>query len=80
MIAMVPLVMDVLVRVSRKRRKGPIRQQRRRVLPDLVVRCEPGRIVEEGKRPARIAMLRYKLPDIRLLYYSDMRFLSQVSL
>jgi phenylalanyl-tRNA synthetase alpha chain len=29
--------------------------------------------------PARIAMLRYKLPDIRLLYDSDMRFLAQVS-
>jgi len=32
-----------------------------------------------GMGPARIAMLRYKLPDIRLLYDSDMRFLSQVS-
>jgi phenylalanyl-tRNA synthetase alpha chain len=32
-----------------------------------------------GMGPARIAMLRYKLPDIRLLYDSDMRFLAQVS-
>lgn len=32
-----------------------------------------------GMGPARIAMLRYKLPDIRLLYDSDMRFLEQVS-
>ena len=32
-----------------------------------------------GMGPARIAMLRYRLPDIRLLYDSDMRFLSQVS-
>ena len=30
-----------------------------------------------GMGPARIAMLRYRLPDIRLLYDSDMRFLSQ---
>jgi phenylalanyl-tRNA synthetase alpha chain len=27
--------------------------------------------------PARIAMLRYAIPDIRLLYDSDMRFLGQ---
>ena len=32
-----------------------------------------------GMGPARIAMLRYRLPDIRLLYDSDMRFLEQVS-
>lgn len=30
-----------------------------------------------GMGPARIAMLRYKIPDIRLLYDSDMRFLEQ---
>lgn len=30
-----------------------------------------------GMGPARIAMLRYRLPDIRLLYDSDMRFLAQ---
>jgi phenylalanyl-tRNA synthetase alpha chain len=30
-----------------------------------------------GMGPARIAMLRYKLPDIRLLYESDVRFLAQ---
>jgi phenylalanyl-tRNA synthetase alpha chain len=30
-----------------------------------------------GMGPARIAMLRYGIPDIRLLYDSDMRFLSQ---
>ncbi len=32
-----------------------------------------------GMGPARIAMLRYGLPDIRLLYDSDVRFLEQVS-
>ncbi len=32
-----------------------------------------------GMGPARIAMLRYKLPDIRMLYDSDMRFLEQVA-
>jgi phenylalanyl-tRNA synthetase alpha chain len=32
-----------------------------------------------GMGPARIAMQRYKLPDIRLLYDSDMRFLEQVA-
>ncbi len=32
-----------------------------------------------GMGPARIAMQRYGLPDIRLLYDSDMRFLSQVA-
>ena len=32
-----------------------------------------------GMGPGRIAMLRYGLPDIRLLYDSDMRFLEQVS-
>ena len=32
-----------------------------------------------GMGPARIAMLRYGLPDIRLLYDSDMRFLEQIS-
>ena len=32
-----------------------------------------------GMGPARIAMLRYALPDIRLLYDSDMRFLEQLS-
>ena len=30
-----------------------------------------------GMGPARIAMLRYKVPDIRLLYESDVRFLAQ---
>ncbi len=30
-----------------------------------------------GMGPARIAMLRYRIPDIRLLYESDVRFLSQ---
>jgi len=29
--------------------------------------------------PGRIAMLRYKIPDIRLLYDSDIRVLEQVS-
>jgi phenylalanyl-tRNA synthetase alpha chain len=32
-----------------------------------------------GMGPARIAMLRYDLPDIRLLYDSDVRFLEQVA-
>jgi phenylalanyl-tRNA synthetase alpha chain len=32
-----------------------------------------------GMGPARIAMLRYGLPDIRLLYDSDVRFLEQVA-
>ena len=32
-----------------------------------------------GMGPGRIAMLRYGLPDIRLLYDSDMRFLEQVA-
>jgi phenylalanyl-tRNA synthetase alpha chain len=32
-----------------------------------------------GMGPARIAMLRYAIPDIRLLYDSDMRFLSQLA-
>jgi phenylalanyl-tRNA synthetase alpha chain len=32
-----------------------------------------------GMGPARIAMLRFGLPDIRLLYDSDMRFLEQVA-
>jgi phenylalanyl-tRNA synthetase alpha chain len=30
-----------------------------------------------GMGPARIAMLRYQIPDIRLLYDSDVRFLEQ---
>ena len=30
-----------------------------------------------GMGVARIAMLRYRIPDIRLLYESDARFLSQ---
>ena len=30
-----------------------------------------------GMGPARIAMLRYRIPDIRLLYENDMRFLEQ---
>lgn len=30
-----------------------------------------------GMGPARIAMLRYRIPDIRLLYESDVRFLQQ---
>jgi phenylalanyl-tRNA synthetase alpha chain len=29
--------------------------------------------------PARIAMLRYDIPDIRILYDSDVRFLYQIS-
>jgi phenylalanyl-tRNA synthetase alpha chain len=32
-----------------------------------------------GMGPGRIAMLRYKIPDIRILYDSDVRFLDQVS-
>jgi len=32
-----------------------------------------------GMGPARIAMQRYQLPDIRLMYDSDMRFLEQVA-
>ena len=32
-----------------------------------------------GMGPGRIAMLRYGLPDIRLLYDSDVRFLEQVA-
>jgi phenylalanyl-tRNA synthetase alpha chain len=32
-----------------------------------------------GMGPARIAMLRYAIPDIRLLYDSDMRFLEQLA-
>jgi phenylalanyl-tRNA synthetase alpha chain len=32
-----------------------------------------------GMGPARIAMLRYGIPDIRLLYDSDMRFLEQLA-
>ena len=32
-----------------------------------------------GMGPARIAMLRYGLPDIRLLYDSDVRFLEQIA-
>ena len=32
-----------------------------------------------GMGPARIAMQRYDLPDIRLLYDSDVRFLEQVA-
>ena len=32
-----------------------------------------------GMGPARIAMLRFDLPDIRLLYDSDMRFLQQLA-
>ena len=32
-----------------------------------------------GMGPGRIAMSRYRIPDIRLLYDSDMRFLAQVS-
>jgi len=30
-----------------------------------------------GMGPARIAMQRFEVPDIRLLYEGDMRFLSQ---
>ena len=29
--------------------------------------------------PARIAMLRYDIPDIRILYDADVRFLYQIS-
>jgi phenylalanyl-tRNA synthetase alpha chain len=32
-----------------------------------------------GMGPARIAMQRYRIPDIRLLYESDMRFLEQLA-
>jgi phenylalanyl-tRNA synthetase alpha chain len=32
-----------------------------------------------GMGPARIAMLRYGIPDIRLLYEADLRFLGQFS-
>ena len=32
-----------------------------------------------GMGPARIAMLRYGIPDIRLLYDTDVRFLEQFS-
>jgi phenylalanyl-tRNA synthetase alpha chain len=32
-----------------------------------------------GMGPARIAMLRYRIPDIRLLYDSDVRFLDQLA-
>lgn len=32
-----------------------------------------------GMGPARIAMQRYKLPDIRILYDSDVRFLEQIA-
>jgi phenylalanyl-tRNA synthetase alpha chain len=32
-----------------------------------------------GMGPGRIAMLRYRLPDIRLLYDSDIRFLEQLA-
>ena len=32
-----------------------------------------------GMGPARIAMQRYRIPDIRLLYETDMRFLEQFS-
>jgi phenylalanyl-tRNA synthetase alpha chain len=30
-----------------------------------------------GMGPARIAMLRYRVPDIRLFYEGDVRFLEQ---
>jgi phenylalanyl-tRNA synthetase alpha chain len=29
--------------------------------------------------PARIALQRYKIPDIRILYDSDVRFLEQIA-
>jgi phenylalanyl-tRNA synthetase alpha chain len=32
-----------------------------------------------GMGPGRVAMLRYRIPDIRLLYDSDIRFLEQFS-
>jgi phenylalanyl-tRNA synthetase alpha chain len=32
-----------------------------------------------GMGPGRIAMQRYRIPDIRLLYETDMRFLEQFS-
>ena len=32
-----------------------------------------------GMGPARIAMLRYRIPDIRILYDSDVRFLEQIA-
>ena len=35
--------------------------------------------IQLGMGPARIAMLRYDIPDIRILYDSDVRFLYQIS-
>jgi len=32
-----------------------------------------------GMGPARIALQRYKIPDIRILYDSDVRFLEQIA-
>jgi len=32
-----------------------------------------------GMGPGRMAMQRYRIPDIRLLYDSDMRFLEQLA-
>ena len=32
-----------------------------------------------GMGPARIAISRYKIPDIRILYDSDVRFLEQIA-
>ena len=32
-----------------------------------------------GMGPARIAMQRYRIPDIRLLYDTDIRFLQQLA-
>ena len=32
-----------------------------------------------GMGPARVAMLRYNIPDIRILYDSDVRFLYQIA-
>ncbi|MGH7489681.1 MAG: phenylalanine--tRNA ligase subunit alpha, partial [bacterium] len=51
------------------------------VHPEVFIRC--GIDAERytgyafGMGPARIAMLRYGIPDIRLLFDSDMRFLGQ---
>jgi phenylalanyl-tRNA synthetase alpha chain len=51
------------------------------VHPEVFTRCgvDPERYTGYawGMGPERIAMLRYKIPDIRLLWDGDMRFLSQ---
>jgi len=51
------------------------------VHPEVFTRCgvDPERYTGYawGMGPERIAMLRYKIPDIRFLWDGDMRFLSQ---